>query len=68
MSELYKVKPDGKEERQRLNRKAGELETYYLIHATSAGGTDFTVEVKVDELAKADAILSARAKALDAIS
>jgi len=57
---------DSKEELRKLS-KAGEVETWYRIYATSKGGTYFHVDVKEDELEKADQVLTARAKQLDAI-
>lgn len=57
---------EDKEEIRRLS-KAHEVETWYRIWATSKGGTYFHVDVKEDELDKADEVLTARAKALDAI-
>jgi len=57
---------DSKEEIRKLD-KAGEVETWYRIYATSKGGTYFHVDVKEDELDKADELLTARAKELDAI-
>lgn len=58
--------PESKEEIRKLS-KAGEVETWYRIWATSKGGTYFHVEVRSDQLAKADAILTSKAQALDAI-
>lgn len=60
----YKV--ESKEEIRKLS-KAGEVETWFRIYATSKGGTYFHVEVPEDELAKADELLTARAKQLDAV-
>ena len=57
---------EDKEEIRRLS-KAGEVETWYRIWATSKGGTYFHVDVKEDQLDTADEPLTARAKALDAI-
>lgn len=57
---------DSKEELRKLD-KAGEVEVWYRIYATSKGGTYFHVDVKEDELEKADSVLTARAKELDAI-
>lgn len=57
---------DSKEEIRKLS-KAGEVETWYRIWATSKGGTYFHVDVPEDELAKADDILTKKAKQLDAI-
>ncbi|GAI79069.1 hypothetical protein ES708_09262 [subsurface metagenome] len=57
---------DSKEELRKLS-KAGEVETWYRIYATSKGGTYFHVDVREEELDKADALLTARAKELDAI-
>ena len=47
--------------------KDGEVETWYKISATSAGGTNFHVDVRETELDNADAVLTARAKKLDSI-
>lgn len=55
-----------KEEIRRLS-KAGEVETWYRIWATSKGGTRFHVDVAEDQLEKADELLTKRAKQLDAI-
>jgi len=57
---------ESKEEVRRLGR-AGDVETWYRIWATSKGGTRYHVEVREDELANADAVLTLRAKELDAI-
>ena len=46
---------------------AGEVETWYRIFATSKGGTYYHVEVTEDQLERADELLTARAKQLDAI-
>lgn len=61
---LYKV--ESKEEIRKLS-KAGEVETWFRIYATSKGGTYFHVDVPEEQLAQADAALSKRAKELDAI-
>lgn len=55
-----------KEEIRKLS-KAGEVETWFRIYATSKGDTYFHVDVKEDELDKADEVLTARAKQLDGI-
>ncbi|MBA7593035.1 hypothetical protein ES708_35245 [subsurface metagenome] len=60
----YKV--EEKEEIRKLS-KAGEVETWFRIYATSKGGTYFHVEVPEDQLDKADEALTKRAKELDAI-
>ena len=60
----YKV--ESKEEIRKLS-KAGEVETWYRIYATSKGDTYFHVDVPEEELGKADEILTKRAKELDAI-
>lgn len=60
----YKV--ESKEEVRKLD-KAGEVETWFRIYATSKGGTYFHVDVPEDELDKADEVLTARAKQLDSI-
>lgn len=57
---------EAKEEIRKLS-KAGEVETWYRIWATSKGGTYFHVDVPEAELDKADEVLTARAKQLDAI-
>ena len=55
-----------KDEIRKLS-KDGELQTWYRIFATSAGGTFYHVDVLEDDLAKAGEALTARAAALDAI-
>lgn len=55
-----------KEQIQKLGRDS-EVNTFFRIWATSAGGTYFSVDIPEDELAKADQILTARAKQLDSI-
>lgn len=57
---------DRKEEISRLS-KAGEVETWYRIWATSKKGTYFHVDVPESQLDKADEYLTAKAKELDAI-
>lgn len=59
---------ESKEEIRKLT-KAGEVETWYRVWATSKGGTYFHVDIKEADLTKekADAILIKRAKELDAI-
>ncbi|MBA7563505.1 hypothetical protein ES708_05164 [subsurface metagenome] len=57
---------ESKEEITRLS-KAGEIETWFRIYATSKGDTRFHVDISEDQLDQADAILTARAKKLDAI-
>lgn len=66
MSKGTDYKTDKKEEIRRLT-KEGEVEIWYQIFATSKGGTYFHIEVREDELDKADELLTARAKQLDAI-
>ena len=44
-----------------------ELETYFTITATSAGGTKFHINVPEADLDKADELLKARAVQLDGI-
>ncbi len=61
----YKV--DIKEEFRKLNTKTQDVETWFRIWATSKGGTYFHVEVREDELAKADEVLTKRAKEIDTI-
>jgi len=61
---LYKV--ESKEEIRKLS-KAGEVETWYRIWATSKKGTYFHVEVPEDKLDKSDEILAKKAQQLDAI-
>ena len=60
----YKV--ESKEEIRKLS-KAGEVEVWYRIWATSKGGTYFHVDIRSDQLAKADDILTRQAHILDAI-
>lgn len=57
---------ESKEEIRKLS-KAGEVETWFRIYATSKGGTYFHVDVPEDQLNKSDELLTARAKQLDAI-
>lgn len=57
---------DSKEEIRRIG-KAGEVETWFRIFATTKGGTYFHVDVAEGKLDEADKILTARAKQLDAI-
>jgi len=59
-------KTDKKEE-YRLLTKEGDVETWYRIFATSKGGAYFHVEVREDQLDKAEEVLTARARKLDAI-
>lgn len=63
-SDLYTV--DSKEEIRKLS-KAGDVETWYRIYTTSKGKTYFHVDVPENQLDKADELLTARAKKLDAI-
>jgi len=58
---------DRKEEIRKVDRKTGELLTFYRIWATSKGGTYFHVEVQEENLAYAGELLSKKAKELDAI-
>ena len=57
---------ESKEEIRKLS-KAGEVEVWYRIWATSKGGTYFHVDIRSDQLAKADDILTRQAHTLDAI-
>lgn len=57
---------ESKEEIRKLD-KAGEVVISYRIWATSKGGTYYHVDVAEADLDKADEILTARAKQLDAI-
>lgn len=57
---------ESKEEIRKLT-KAGEVETWFRIYATSKGGTYFHVDIPEEQLDKADTLLAARAKQLDAI-
>jgi len=57
---------DKKDEIRKLD-KAGKVETWYRIYATTTGGTYFHVEVHEDNLASADQVLAARAEQLDSI-
>ena len=63
-SNEYKVE---KKEEFRQVTKEGEVEVWFRIWATSKGGTYFHIEVREDELDKADELLAARARKLDAI-
>ena len=56
-----------KEEVMRIDKKSGEVYTAYRIWATSKGGTYFHIEVPETDLDHADALLTAKAKQLDAI-
>lgn len=60
----YRV--ESKEEIRKIS-KAGEVETWYRLWATSKGGTYFHVDIRSDQLAKADDILTRQAHALDTI-
>jgi len=62
--EIYKT--ESKEEVRKLS-KAGDVETWYRIYATSKGGTYFHIDVPEDQLDQADDLLTTRAKQLDAI-
>jgi len=66
MTKATDYKVESKEEIRKLS-KAGEVETWYRLYATSKGGTYFHVDVPEDELAKSDEVLTKRAKELDAI-
>lgn len=66
MSDVALYKVESKEEIRKLS-KAGEVETWYRIWATSKKGTYFHIDVPEDKLDKADELLSKRAQALDAI-
>lgn len=65
MDKLYTV--ESKEEIRRLSKKTGEVETWYRIWATSKGGTYFHLDVEEAHLDQAEALLTKRAKELDAI-
>ena len=60
----YKV--ESKEEIRRLS-KAGEVETWFRIWATTKGGTYFHVDIREDQIGEADALLTKRAKEIDTI-
>ena len=60
----YKV--ESKEEIRKLS-KAGEVETWFRVYATSKGGTYFHIDIPENQLAESDKFLTARAKQLDAI-
>jgi hypothetical protein len=60
----YKV--DSKEEIRKIS-KAGEVETWYRIFATSKRGTYFHVDIRESDLGRADDYLTKKAQALDAI-
>lgn len=64
-SGFYKVE---RKEEFRVITKEGDVLVKYRIFATSKGGTFYHVEVGENELDKADQVLAARAKALDAIA
>lgn len=66
MSNIAVYKVDRKEE-FRVITKAGDVQMWYRIWATSKGGTYFHIEVQDTALDKADELLAARAKQLDAI-
>lgn len=57
---------DSKEEIRKLS-KAGQVETWYRIWATTKKGTYFHVDITEAQLARAEELLTARAKELDAI-
>ncbi len=57
---------ESKEEIRKLS-KAGEVEVWYRIWATSKGGTYFHMDIRSDQLAKSDDILTRHAHTLDAI-
>ncbi|KKN37948.1 hypothetical protein LCGC14_0758350 [marine sediment metagenome] len=57
---------ESKEEYRKVS-KAGEVETWFRIFATSKGGTRFHVNVREDQLDQADKLLSERARQLDSI-
>jgi len=57
---------ESKEEFSKIN-KAGEIETWFRVYATSEGGSRFHVDISEGQLDQADSILSARAKKLDSI-
>lgn len=56
-----------KKEEVPLLGKSGNVISNYRIWATSKGGTYFHVDVPEEELAKADDLLTKKAKQLDAI-
>lgn len=64
---MEEAKVEKKGEITKLNVKTHEIETWYRIWATSKGGTYFHVDVHESALEKADAIIAARAKQLDAV-
>ena len=66
MTKATDYKVESKEEIRKLS-KAGEVETWYRLYATSKGGTYFHVDVPEAELARSDEVLTKRAKELDAI-
>ena len=57
---------ESKEEIRKIS-KAGEVETWYRIWATSKGGAYFHVDIRSDQLAKAEDVLTRQAHVLDAI-
>lgn len=66
MPEKTDYTTESKEEIRRLS-KAGEVETWYRIWATSKKGSYFHVDVPEKQLGHADAYLTARARELDNI-
>ena len=66
MAEKTDYTTEGKEEIRRLS-KAGEVEIWYRIWATSKKGTYFHVDVPEKQLSHADAYLTTRARELDNI-
>ncbi len=57
---------ESKDEYRKVS-KAGEVETWYRIFATSKGGTRYHISVREDQLDQSDKLLSERAQQLDAI-
>lgn len=64
-NEFYTV--ERKEEIRRLNPKTMEAYIAYRTWATSQGGTYFSVDIPEEDLDKAKAILTKKAKLLDSI-
>ena len=65
MADKPEYKVEKKEELRNLIN--GEVVTFYRVWATSKSGTYFHVDISESNLSKANVILSARAKELDAI-
>ena len=66
MSNGQNYKTESKEQIRRLD-KAGEVQIYWRIYATTRKETYFFIEVREDELDKAPELLEAKAKKLDSI-